>query len=141
LTRGPGIADHGGHSQRKGPASEATPRGRTDARTSMDPSLPNGTPKKKLWGPCEACGRDVIAASTVQGTTLTVEYCREGKGNLALTGSLFDASIVVVPTERTHFRKHRCPTALPSFSAASFARKARPESPIRNTPTSAKGRK
>ena len=96
----------------------------------MQTILPNSKPPEKLSRRCPGCRRWIVSARDDKGAPTPVEYCIPGKGNLALTGSLVpgDVEPIVVPAERTRFRLHRCPTALPaSFSAAAKARKVNAE--------------
>jgi hypothetical protein len=88
------------------------------------PTLPNQTPRGKLWSPCGRCKRNVIAAVDKHGQAVEIEWRVAGKGTLGLVAPLIPGSpLLAIDSSGTNYGPHRCPGALRAHSAASFGRK------------------
>jgi hypothetical protein len=82
-------------------------------------SLPQTDAPKNNPHPCEGCRRLVLAAVDIEGRRVLVEST-DGDGDVSLTASLLAGEpllATVQDTIRTHYRLHRCPTEIRSFSS------------------------
>lgn len=88
-------------------------------------SLPPQPGPAKLIDACGVCGKRVLKAVDHLGSSMVIELCTPGKGNIGLVAPLLGTDQVEAfrtTATATRYRVHRC-GGTEAFSAANFKRK------------------